>query len=423
MPKQGFKNTAQFGALIRQFRDEVLHATIEAIEKAGGPSASTQSRIENGADVPVSDATITKYITAFGAEAQMLRTVAEAHKYISDAGRKERQRKISREAARRVHTGLYLGQFLDTGEPVVANALMYPSQVESLSAHHAPRKLVGEVAIVSRLARRKQFQEAAIVLAARQPELVLIGDKQRRSTWPDGLGELSADRKVFGLGDVAEGLPGVAIDPLEGVFTFADAKRRAVPLGVRSEDSRLTAWVILLSNVLGALEDMAPILAFSALKQGYHKWSVAINSLQHPELKAGMPAWQRAIAAAEPYLMPWVDEYVDANWDIEIDVETDVKFGAKERTVTWNVTATDASSGLDPWTRDKELWIYDDEAYEKFPAVVHQRGIPAVVVERNMIALPYRGPAYLWCPIGSDDSIVLVREQAEGGEWRPVQMF
>ncbi|WP_131820289.1 hypothetical protein [Mycobacteroides abscessus] len=349
--------------------------------------------------------------------------MAVAHKHITDTGRKERQRKISREAGRRVHPGLYLGQFLDTGEPAVAHALVYPSQVESLSPHRTAGKSVSEMAIVGGLARRKQFYEATITLAARQPELVLIGNQHRQS-WPDGLDELRADRKVFGFGDVTERLPGVAIDPLAGVFTFADAKRCAVPLGVRREDVRLTAWVILLSNVLGAVEDMSPILAFSALKEGQSKWLIAVNSLQHPELRAGIPEWQRAIAAAEPYLMPWVDEYVDANWDIEIDVETDVKFGVKESAVTWNVTATDASSGIDPWTRDKELWIYDDTAYEKFPAVVRERGgIPAVVVERNKIALLHRGPAYLWCPIGSDDSIVLVREQAESGQWRPVQMF
>ncbi|MDO2986897.1 hypothetical protein P5V30_20415 [Mycobacteroides abscessus subsp. abscessus] len=423
MPKESFRNTAQFGGLIRYLREEVLHVTIEAIEKAGGPSASTQSRIENDADVPVSDATIGKYIAAFGEGAQTLRAVAVAHKHISDTGRKERQRKISREAARGVHPGLYLGQFLDTGKPAVAHALVYPAQVESSSPHMAARKSVSELAIVGGLARRKQFYEATVALAARQPELVLIGNQHRQS-WPDVLDELRADRKVFGFGDVTEGLPGVAIDPLAGVFTFADAKRRAVPLGVSRQDVRLTAWVILLSNVLGAVQDMSPILAFSALQKSQGKWSIAINSLHHPELSAGIPEWQRAIGAAEPYLMPWVDEYVDATWDIEIDVETDVKFGAKDRTVTWNVTATDASSGIDPWTRDKELWIYDDTAYEKFPAVVRERGgIPAVVVARNMITLLHPGPTYIWCPIGSDDSIVLVREQAEGGQWRPVQMF
>ncbi|MBE5502453.1 Uncharacterised protein [Mycobacteroides abscessus subsp. massiliense] len=416
MPKQSFRNTAQFGALIRHLREEVLHVTIEAIEKSRGPSASTQSRIENGADVPVSDATIGKYITAFGPEAQMLRAVAVAHKHINDTGRKERQRKISREAARRDRGALYLGQFLDTGEPVVAGALVYPSKVVSLSPHLAAHNVVGEVAIVGHLARHKQFQKAVIALAARQPALVLVGDQERKRGWPDGLGELHAGKEVFGFGDVSGGLPSVAIDPLAGVFTLADAKRRTAPLGVRSEHSRLAAWVVLLSNVLAVIEDMAPILAFSLLKRSPEKWRIALDSLQQSELEAGIPEWGRAIAAAESYLMPWVDEYVDANWNVEV--------GVKKGTVTWNVTHTDASVGVNPWTRDKELWVYDDKAYESFPAVVYRRGVPNVVIEQDRIAQsPFKGQTYYWCPIGSDDSVALVREQAEGGQWRPAQMF
>lgn len=429
------RNTLAFGHDLRVVREQWLgtsSTSMDVLAGWGGPSASRQGEIENGADTEITTDLLAKYDTAFakansalfptGWTGDFLRAFAGVHMFHAHIGLLASKLVNSRqlEALRApvnplASEHLVIGVTLDTSEPVYADVLALPfakvPQQKSLgenSALTSPETYWGKRASVP--PPGYDFPIAASRLAREHMALLLMqeGPDSRRATaeWS----RHASDRKIYHNAESR-------IDPLEGVWNFRHALRRAEALGALSDHRFHLAWAILLANAIGLQDASPPFVAWIDTDSRRIDAELGRIAAKLPTKQAAeMPTGPQVVAVAEQYFPPYRIRHESDQWG-------DIEFTGSHEGIQWSGLPDEADDSDIPIVpQPGDLLLHGGPP--SLAAVLDDQGHR--VIQMNPDALVgYRSDHQYqvarWFPFPSDPDLALIH--TEGASWQPIQMF
>lgn len=432
MDMPSFSNNAVFGERMRQIRDEVVGVSLEAVSGSGGPSASLQSRIENGQALTITEETIKKYETAFAALSKdafprdlgigFLAALVTAYD-AADRGQEQIDARTTRinsltrqEQAPWASRGIFLG--LDLGELEVP---VFGASISRIMTHGA-RVVTGEDpapqgfnlgSLPVRWARDiPGFDELLVQLIIRQQSITVAGP----SDTADRVARLMAAAGRGVHTDVESRL-----DPIAGITSLSAARRRAVALGTPASGSNNLnlAWMLLLANAVGHRYGVGAFTAWSRYHADAAVWRSTIATLPDA-VRGGMPDVEEMMGDAKAYLTEWTGSRQDSPKEVELSFDGDE--------ITWGATDWEMGEPIEPV--DGDLWIYGGRVRPNADGeggvdrVLAEMGIPSVLLRHNGLEAggpQVEAPDYEWCPSGVRPEFVLLRAR-QIGVWRAVQV-
>ncbi|GLE59013.1 hypothetical protein NJBCHELONAE_43240 [Mycobacteroides chelonae] len=452
-----FPNHHAFADRIKALRTgELSGRTIgaPALEDAGGPSTSHQSRIENRTTMPITREVISQYDTAwaklapeainagfvtalaaaYGAahQAQQDPTAATA---IIDAAltgnpvpaagddhpTQLRAALIADYAARQAPDFIHIGVDVDTDRPVFASSLGNgPRRIALRAADVESRRVAAEFGdfipadYLPRLAAQSsdQFGKLLVRIARRHPAITL-GSESRLTNAGEDLRELweSAGGSVHRNVEAA-------IDPIAGINTLTQARKRAKILVQRggNDDELSLAWMILFANAIAEGAECGALDAYIRYANT-GRWT-ALKSELPDYVRGGLPHVEHLQGVAATYLRPWASARREPQFESSFQ-RKDLSAG-----ITWRHEEVKTSYEI-PITAG-DLWLEDESLEVPLDDVLHTLGTFSLRVTGNTLSVTRRADNiepvhYSWYPSGTSDRFALVHNAETG--WRAIQIY
>lgn len=415
MPPEGITTPLAFSRLIRQLREKVFTTTLDAIVKAGGPSATTQTEIESERDSTLTDTTVTKYVAAFQTlrpgliHYTFLPAVLAALKAAANPNQELEERIDGLANNWENSRTLLIGCHTSSTNMITASELTLPEDNSPL------RRLITDFDY-------REFLRYAVTIAQRHNAATLVPASQRHhNLLADYIDNgWQADANTRAVGQVSPTITRAAVDPIAGVQSLNEALDRAAALGAAPQDIVPTAWAILIACTKAANEGKQPIKtwytlansarrAFDVKIEGTDRFQPAGLSDSITQLADEIPDTSIISAASWRTLRTWYEEYTVSRWTVEV---TDDNKG-------WEVTERCADLyGEGPGRND--LWLYNDTQFPTLPTVLKSRETPNTVLTSTGIRLTvnYAPLPSRWFPIGKGTHYGVV--QNHRGDWEPI---
>lgn len=430
MTATSFRNNTRFAYTIKFLR-ETLKMDISEVGAEKGPARSYVTNIERCDEMPITDATIDKYATAFRnakpsngfatmdpSLESFLRAYATLFKAAEDAkGTGERDTALAEErqwspdkqknmAGRR----LFIGIDIVTGEPMSCDVLTRPNSKTPDDMRSIPAAVCG-------YEDKTAADHMLVKIAQDQPALTLIPHRFSPSErFMGSRGWLNwslrgGDRLSFGVSQQA--FTKAVIDPIANVDSLDTALERAQALGATGTDMVTLAWLILTANADAARAGLRTPIECLELDRPASRLDVEFTGTVPPAVLMKL--------AAERYLLPWALQHTVATWDVRYDIEKTDSAEEQINTVTWttNERAATAAAGFNGYG----VCLYDDKQFPQLAAVLEDLNRAAITYTPGRLAGDEKhGQTWELCTVGPHPAFGLVRATGTD-EWKPVQLY
>lgn len=418
---------------MRRLREKFDGLSMRAVQQAGGPSDSLQTRVENGptagdGEVLISEETMRKYATAyielseiagrgggggvgrhrFDVDESFIMALGAAGSAAADIeSMSVRHWEIADEARKTALNTMVIG----------AN-LHYTGMVTAGRLERVPPHMHRHIAEVEFNADPQGFGRTMVTVAYRHPTVSIthtaarlggVGGAPLHAAWPD-------------LGAVTKQAHG-RLDPIDSLVTgLESARRRAEALNVDAADVEAVGSMIFLINVLSdqlnaenaeGQEHIGPLETWRRYENS-KRWDMLRELL--PEQVAGaMPRTDVMVAATSEVLRPWVLARSMPPFELNYAV-------TPGKPIEWFPTELRSDSELDE--DPGYLWVVDKEVLPAVQGLIANTYRFALVLSDTYITTTdtdsVRDSPHYWCPSGIHDDIVLIYHPLSG--WRATQI-
>ncbi|SLH41885.1 hypothetical protein [Mycobacteroides abscessus] len=437
MEATSFRNHPRFAYSIKFLR-EALEMDIAEIDSEGGPARSYVTDIERVDDMPITDATIGKYIAAFkkaksrtqysandSSLESFIRSYATIFKALEDAdGTRERSKFLADErqwdTAKQSLAGrrIFIGIDLLKEDALFCDVLTAPPAKSDDGQRSLPAALTA-------FEHPGEAERMLLKIAGDQPALTLIPKAAvaaDNALYAASMGWSLRGGDTFTYGVTGRGWARAVIDPIAAVFNLDGALERAEILGAVGTDVVSLAWAILLANAASARGLRSPIELLD------HEIP-SIDQLG-AEFTGTMPASEQIQLAIEKYLLPWALQHTAATWDVRFEVPSGAEFSADSASqgeqldgVGWKATRTHHPDGRSTTVTGYSVCIYDHDQFPQLARVLEALNKGAITYTPGRLAGDeQRAQTWELCMVGPHEAFGVVRA-AGTDEWRPVQLY